>query len=76
MAADAEEGGTAAMALAWAFAMVRSRAFVAEDDRFAFVPFMVREIAAVYPLDACSCSCKLYSVMCVMLSLGVIMAES
>lgn len=31
----------APMALAWAFAMVRSRAFAAGNDRFAFVPFLV-----------------------------------
>lgn len=40
-AAD-EETDAAPMALLWAFAMVRSRAFVADDDRFAFVPFLVR----------------------------------
>ncbi|CAN0524315.1 unnamed protein product, partial [Ectocarpus sp. 8 AP-2014] len=28
------------MALLWAFAMVRSRAFAADGDRFAFVPFL------------------------------------
>lgn len=32
---------TAPLALVWAFAMVRSRAFASEDDRFAFVPFLV-----------------------------------
>ncbi|CAM9407339.1 unnamed protein product, partial [Hapterophycus canaliculatus] len=35
-----KETDMAPMALLWAFAMVRSRAFVAEDDRFAFVPFL------------------------------------
>lgn len=29
------------MALLWAFAMVRSRAFAADGERFAFVPFLV-----------------------------------
>lgn len=37
------EGDIAPMALVWAFAMVRSRAFAAGDDRFAFVPFLVSE---------------------------------
>lgn len=41
-----KETDIAPMALLWAFAMVRSRAFVAENDRFAFVPFLVR--APVY----------------------------
>lgn len=43
-AAEAPEKETdaAPMALLWAFAMVRSRAFAADDDRFAFVPFLVR----------------------------------
>lgn len=35
------ETDAAPMALLWAFAMVRSRAFAADDDRFAFVPFLV-----------------------------------
>lgn len=35
------ESDVAPMALAWAFAMVRSRAFAGGDDRFAFVPFLV-----------------------------------
>lgn len=43
---DTQAGASAAtdvapVALAWAFAMVRSRAFAAGDDRFAFVPFLV-----------------------------------
>lgn len=38
---EKEESDVAPMALVWAFAMVRSRAFTAGDDRFAFVPFMV-----------------------------------
>lgn len=37
------EGDIAPMALVWAFAMVRSRAFAAGDDRFSFVPFLVSE---------------------------------
>lgn len=37
-----KETDAAPMALLWAFAMVRSRAFAADDDRFAFVPFLVR----------------------------------
>lgn len=37
-----KETDMAPMALMWAFAMVRSRAFTAEDNRFAFVPFLVR----------------------------------
>lgn len=36
-----KETDAAPMALLWAFAMVRSRAFAADDDRFAFVPFLV-----------------------------------
>ena len=40
--APEKETDTAPMALLWAFAMVRSRAFAADDDRFAFVPFLVR----------------------------------
>lgn len=35
------ESDVAPVALAWAFAMVRSRAFAGGDDRFAFVPFLV-----------------------------------
>eukprot|EP00903_Cladosiphon_okamuranus_P008723 g8355.t1 len=35
-----KETDAAPMALLWAFAMVRSRAFAADDDRFAFVPFL------------------------------------
>lgn len=38
---QAEESDAAPMALAWAFAMVRSRAFAADSDLFAFVPFLV-----------------------------------
>ncbi|CAN0415310.1 unnamed protein product [Ascophyllum nodosum] len=34
------ESDVAPMALAWAFAMVRSRAFAGGDGRFAFVPFL------------------------------------
>lgn len=36
------ESDVSPMALVWAFAMVRSRAFASNDDRFALVPFMVR----------------------------------
>lgn len=35
------ESDIAPMALTWAFAMVRSRAFTGQEDRFAFVPFLV-----------------------------------
>lgn len=35
------ESDVAPVALSWAFAMVRSRAFAGGDDRFAFVPFLV-----------------------------------
>eukprot|EP00752_Nemacystus_decipiens_P006521 g5872.t1 len=35
-----KETDAAPLALLWAFAMVRSRAFAADDDRFAFVPFL------------------------------------
>lgn len=41
-AVETKETDMAPMALLWAFAMVRSRAFTAEDNRFAFVPFLVR----------------------------------
>jgi len=36
-----KETDAAPMALLWAFAMVRSRAFAADGNRFAFVPFLV-----------------------------------
>ena len=39
---EAVESDVSPMALVWAFAMVRSRAFASnDDDRFAFVPFLV-----------------------------------
>lgn len=41
-AAPEVERDVAPLALVWAFAMVRSRAFASSDDRFAFVPFLVR----------------------------------
>lgn len=37
------ESDVAPVALSWAFAMVRSRAFAGGDDRFAFVPFLVSD---------------------------------
>lgn len=40
--AAVKETDAVPMALLWAFAMVRSRAFAADGDRFAFVPFLVR----------------------------------
>ena len=46
------ESDVSPMALVWAFAMVRSRAFASNDDRFAFVPFMVRSRKSVYGLCA------------------------
>lgn len=45
---EAVESDVSPMALVWAFAMVRSRAFASNDDRFAFVPFMVRSKCFVY----------------------------
>ncbi len=42
-----KETDAAPMALLWAFAMVRSRAFAADENRFAFVPFLVRERESV-----------------------------
>lgn len=41
------ETDVAPMALLWAFAMVRSRAFNAGDDQFAFVPFLVSACRSV-----------------------------
>lgn len=41
------ESDVSPMALVWAFAMVRSRAFGSNDDRFALVPFMVRKQESV-----------------------------
>lgn len=40
---EAVESDVSPMALVWAFAMVRSRAFTSNDDRFALVPFLVRK---------------------------------
>lgn len=44
---EAVESDVSPMALVWAFAMVRSRAFASNDDRFALVPFMVRKQESV-----------------------------
>lgn len=49
-AAPPRRSDVAPMALAWAFAMVRSRAFAAGDDRFAFVPFLVEHPSFAIPL--------------------------
>lgn len=45
---EAVQSDVSPMALVWAFAMVRSRAFTSNDDRFALVPFLVRKQESVF----------------------------
>lgn len=49
-----KDNDAAPMALTWAFAMVRSRAFAANDNLFAFVPFLVSTyLSLVWSLLCC-----------------------